>query len=204
MFAKPIPVYQGFSEETASEVRGAEAGSASTPPPATISCRRRNCAAIAPIRQSLTRGGVGMSSASRRAQRAKASRAALDQLRAEGLVIGRQGSGRSSGSRSFPGVSAPASPLVAEWRGIDPGTVVTVRERVLGTEGQPPVMLATFHFPGFVTDKAPALADPTRGGMPELLRGAFGDTYSTDVLMVRMPTATEAQRLDLPRGVPSR
>jgi hypothetical protein len=26
MFAKPIPVYQGFSEESASEVRGAEAG----------------------------------------------------------------------------------------------------------------------------------------------------------------------------------
>ena len=97
---------------------------------------------------------------------------------------------------------APSSPLVAEWLGIDPGTVVTVRERVLGTEGQPPVMLATSYFPTWVTDKAPALADPSRGGMPELLREAFGETYSTDVLTVRMPTPPEQQRLDLPRGLP--
>jgi GntR family transcriptional regulator len=161
----------------------------------------------------------------------KTVRAALDQLRAEGLVIGRQGVGSFVREQVVPrrlstdistslgwyhtlarqGLTpsgrtvvseAPASPLVAEWLGIDPGTVVTVRERVLGTEGQPPVMLATSHFPAFVTDKAPALADPTRGGMPELLREAFGDTYSTDVLTVRMPTAAEAQRLDLPRSVP--
>ena len=97
---------------------------------------------------------------------------------------------------------APSSPVVAEWLGIDPGVVVTVRERVLGTEGQPPVMLATSYFPTWVTDKAPALADPSRGGMPELLREAFGETYSTDVLTVRMPTPAEAQRLDLPRGLP--
>jgi GntR family transcriptional regulator len=161
----------------------------------------------------------------------KTVRAALDQLRAEGLVIGRQGVGSFVREQVVPrrlstdistslgwyhtlarqGLTpagrtvvnqAPSSPLVAEWLGIDPGAVVTVRGRVLGTQGQPPVMLATSHFPTFVTDKAPALADPNRGGMPELLREAFGETYSTDVLTVRMPTAAEAHRLDLPRGVP--
>jgi DNA-binding GntR family transcriptional regulator len=46
------------------------------------------------------------------------------------------------------------------------------------------------------------LADPDRGGMPELLREAFGETYSTDVLNVRQPTPAEAERLDLPPGTP--
>jgi len=63
-------------------------------------------------------------------------------------------------------------------------------------------MVATSHFPRWVIDKAPALADPNRGGMPELLREAFGDTYSQDVLTVRMPTPDEQQRLDLPPGTP--
>jgi GntR family transcriptional regulator len=150
----------------------------------------------------------------------KTVRAALDQLRAEGLVMGRQGVGSFVREQPVPRrlstdiatslgwyhtlarqglrpagrtvvTKAPSSALAAEWLGIDPGTVVTVRERVLGTEGQPPVMLATSHFPTWVTDKA-----------PELLREAFGKTYSTDVLTVRMPTVAEAQRLDLPRGLP--
>jgi DNA-binding GntR family transcriptional regulator len=38
--------------------------------------------------------------------------------------------------------------------------------------------------------------------MPEHLREAFGDTYSNDVLTVRMPTRAEQQRLDLPPGTP--
>ena len=38
-----------------------------------------------------------------------------------------------------------------------------------------------------MTDAAPALADPSRGGMPELLRDAFGETYSTDVITCRCP-----------------
>ena len=33
-------------------------------------------------------------------------------------------------------------------------------------------MLAMSYFPKMVTDKAPGLADPNRGGMPELLRAA--------------------------------
>jgi DNA-binding GntR family transcriptional regulator len=80
--------------------------------------------------------------------------------------------------------------------------VITVRDRVLGTEGEPPVMLATSHFPKMVTDKAPELANPNRGGMPELLREAFGETYSHDVITTRMPTPNEQQRLDLQPGTP--
>jgi GntR family transcriptional regulator len=161
----------------------------------------------------------------------KTVRAALDQLRAEGLVMGRQGVGSFVREQAVPrrlstdistslgwyhtlarqGLTpagktlvtrAPASELVAEWLEIKPGTAVTVRERMLGTEGQPPIMLATSYFPTRVTRRAPALADASRGGMPELLREAFGETYSTDVLTVRMPTPAEVQRLDLSRGLP--
>jgi DNA-binding GntR family transcriptional regulator len=92
--------------------------------------------------------------------------------------------------------------VAAEWLGVEPGTVVTVRDRLLGTEGEPPVMMAVSYFPQEVTDKAPALADPSRGGMPELIREAFGETYSSDVLTVRQPTPAEADRLRLPPGTP--
>jgi GntR family transcriptional regulator len=159
-------------------------------------------------------------------------RGAFDQLRAEGLVVTYQGRGSYVREQTVPrrlstDIStslgwyhtlqrqnlqpagqttvrqAPCTPVVAEWLGLEPGTVVTVRDRVLGTEEHGPVMLATSHFPAFVIDKAPALADPSRGGMPELLREAFGDTYSHDVLTTRMPTPTERQRLDLDPGVPA-
>jgi GntR family transcriptional regulator len=158
-------------------------------------------------------------------------RVALDQLRAEGLVVSRQGSGVFVRKQTVPrrlstdittsfgwyhtlrrqGLQpagetrvseAPASPLVAEWLGIDLGTPVTVRDRLLGTEEHGPVMLAASHFPGWVVEQAPALTDPTVGGMPEHLRQAFGDTYSHDVLTVRMPAPTERQRLDLDPGTP--
>jgi GntR family transcriptional regulator len=156
-------------------------------------------------------------------------RVALDQLRAEGLVVSKQGSGVYVRKQTVPrrlstdittsfgwyhtlrrqGLQAAgethvsearASPLVAEWLGIEPGTTVTVRDRLLGTEEHGPVMLATSHFPGWVVEQAPALADPGRGGMPEILRDAFGDTYSHDVLTTRMPTPPERQRLELEPG----
>jgi GntR family transcriptional regulator len=161
----------------------------------------------------------------------KTVRAALDQLRAEGLVISRQGVGvflreqvvprrlstdittslgwyttlarqglTPSGRTTVSQIAAP--PIVAEWLGVEPGAFVTLRDRLLGTEGEPPVMLARSYFPSWVVDKAPDLANPRRGGMPELLREAFGETYSTDVLTARMPTRDEAERLDLPPGTP--
>jgi GntR family transcriptional regulator len=158
-------------------------------------------------------------------------RVALDQLRAEGLVVSRQGSGVFVRKQDVPrrlstdittsfgwshtlrrqglqaagetNVSeAPASPLVAEWLGIELGTPVTARDRLLGTEEHGPVMLATSHFPGWVVEQAPAVADPTRGGMPEILREAFGETYSHDVLTVRMPSPDERMTLSLEPGTP--
>jgi GntR family transcriptional regulator len=158
-------------------------------------------------------------------------RAAFDQLRAEGLVVSYQGRGVYVREQTVPRrlstdittslgwyttlarqgltpagrttvTEAPASSDVAEWLGIEPGTPVTVRDRDLGTEGDPPIMVAVSHFPAWVIEKAPALADPQRGGMPEHLREAFGPTYSHDVLTVRMPSQSEQQRLDLPPGTP--
>jgi GntR family transcriptional regulator len=158
-------------------------------------------------------------------------RVALDQLRAEGLVVSKQGSGVFVRKQTVPrrlstdittsfgwyhtlkrqGLQAagethvsqaPASPLVAEWLGVDLGTTVTVRDRLLGTEEHGPVMLATSHFPSWVIEQAPTLADPSRGGMPEILREAFGDTYSHDVLITRMPNPDERIRLDLEPGTP--
>jgi GntR family transcriptional regulator len=158
-------------------------------------------------------------------------RVALDQLRGEGLAVSYQGRGvfvreqvvprrlstdistslgwyttlarqglRPAGQTTV--TRAPCPPEAAEWLGIEPGTTVTVRDRTLGVEGEPPIMIAVSHFPQWVIDAAPDLADPTRGGMPELLRQALGETYSEDVLTVRMPTPAEQERLDLPPGTP--
>ena len=161
----------------------------------------------------------------------KTVRGAFDQLRAEGLVVSYQGRGVFVREQTVPrrlstdintstgwyhtlarqGLKPagqttvrqePASPDAAEWLGIEPGTPVTVRDRVLGTEGEPPTMLALSHFPAWVIDAAPALADPSRGGMPEILREAFGETYSTDVITCRMPTPEERDSLDLDPGTP--
>jgi GntR family transcriptional regulator len=161
----------------------------------------------------------------------KTVRAALDQLRAEGLVVGRQGVGSFVREQAVPRrlstdistnvgwyhtlarqglqpagsttvTQAPCPPEAAERLEIEPGTIVTVRDRIMGTEGEPPAMLATSYFPQWVIDKAPNLADPNVSGLPRWLREAFGETYSTDVLNVRMPTPAEQKRLDLPRGVP--
>jgi GntR family transcriptional regulator len=157
--------------------------------------------------------------------------AALGQLRAEGLVTSRQGRGVFVRDQTVPRrlstdiatsfgwyttlarqglqragkttvVRAPCPPEAAEWLGIEPGADVTVRDRLLGTDEHGPVMLATSYFPAWVVEAAPGLADATKGGMPELLRAAFGATYSDDVLSVRMPSPDEQARLDLERGTP--
>ena len=97
----------------------------------------------------------------------KTVRAALDQLRAEGLVIGRQGVGSFVREQTVPrrlstdiatslgwyhtlarqGLKpagkttvtlAPAPPAAAEWLEIEPGSPVTVRDRLLGTRASRP------------------------------------------------------------------
>lgn len=158
-------------------------------------------------------------------------RVALDQLRAEGLIVSYQGRGVFVREQTVPRrlstdiatslgwyttlahqglrpagrttvTTAPCPPEAAEWLGIEPGAEVAVRERDLGVEGEPPVMVATSHFPAWVVERAPNLADPNIGGMPKWLREAFGPFYSHDVLTVRMPSPAEQDRLDLPRGTP--
>jgi GntR family transcriptional regulator len=158
-------------------------------------------------------------------------RAAVAQLAAEGLVLTRQGRGVYVREQAVPrrlstdittslgwyttlqrqGLTPQgkttvrrekASDIAAEWLGIAPGTRIVIRERDLGMEGEAPIMVATSHFPDWVVDQAPNLANPKIGGMPEHLRNAFGETYSNDVLTTRMPSPQEAERLQLPPGTP--
>lgn len=158
-------------------------------------------------------------------------RAALAELHAEGSVVSYQGRGSfvrrqlvprrlstdistsfgwytSLAHQGFKPAGAtrvteePCPADAAEWLGIEEGVTVTCRDRTMGVEGEPPAMLATSYFPGWVIEGAPDLADATKGGMPELLRAGFGETYSEDVLTVRMPMLAEQQRLELEKGTP--
>jgi GntR family transcriptional regulator len=161
----------------------------------------------------------------------KTVRGAFDQLRAEGLVVSYQGRGvfvreqtvprrLSTDIAVFEGwytmlarqglkpaggttvTRGPCPPQAAEGLEVEPGTEVVIRERDMGIEGEPPVMVATSYFPAWVVEAAPNLADPKVSGMPKWLREAFGDFYSDDTLSVRMPTPAERERLDLDAGVP--
>jgi GntR family transcriptional regulator len=96
----------------------------------------------------------------------------------------------------------PASEEVADALGVEVGEEVVIRSRVLGTEGDPPIGLAVSYFPPWVVEAAPNLADPNQSGLPVWLREAFGDTYSEDLIDARMPTEEEVERLEIPEGVP--
>jgi GntR family transcriptional regulator len=158
-------------------------------------------------------------------------RAALVQLRTEGLVESRRGVGAFvadqlpvrrlstdiTEARGFYSMldrigkqpatrttveRGPASVEVADQLQVEVGAEVVIRARVLGTEGDPPVGLATSYFPVWVVEAAPKLADPTVSGLPVWLREAFGDTYSEDLIDARMPTEDEVERLEIPEGTP--
>lgn len=158
-------------------------------------------------------------------------RAALVQLRTEGLIVSYQGRGVfvteqtglrrlstdiTTGEGFYTMLSrtgrqpatvttvarGPATDEVAEWLGVPPGEEVVIRARVLGTEGQPPTGLAVSYFPTWVVEAAPKLADPNVSGLPKWLREAFGDTYSDDVIDARMPTAAERKQLEIPPRTP--
>jgi GntR family transcriptional regulator len=158
-------------------------------------------------------------------------RAALVQLRTEGLVESRRGVGAFvadqlpvrrlstdiTEARGFYSMldrigkqpatrttveRGPASVEVADQLQVEVGAEVVIRARVLGTEGDPPVGLAMSYFPVWVVEAAPKLADPTVSGLPVWLREAFGDTYSEDLIDARMPTEDEVERLEIPEGTP--
>jgi GntR family transcriptional regulator len=157
-------------------------------------------------------------------------RAAIVQLRAEGLVASHQGRGvfvqeppstlrrldtditQAEGFYSMldrtgrqPATvttvtRAPASGEVADWLEVTAGDEVVVRDRVLREEGRPPIGLATSYFPVWVVDAAPNLANPDVSGLPKWLREAFGPTYSEDLVDARTATDAEAARLVIPPG----
>jgi GntR family transcriptional regulator len=158
-------------------------------------------------------------------------RAAIVQLRAEGFVTSHQGRGVFVREQAVPRrmstdisegrgfytslerqglqpatkttvTRGPASTLVAEWLGVDPGTEIVIRARVLRTEGERPAGLATSYFPTWVVDAAPNVADPNVSGLPVWLRDAFGPTYSEDIIDARMPTNEERTALELPEDSP--
>lgn len=159
-------------------------------------------------------------------------RAAIVQLKSEGLVASRQGAGvfvtqppaelrrldtdivNAEGFYSMldrqgrrPATvttvtRGPASAEVAEWLDVPEGSEVVIRARVLRSEGSPPVGLATSYFPPDVVERAPNLADPNVSGLPRWLREAFGPTYSTDLVDARAATADEAARLEVDPGSP--
>jgi GntR family transcriptional regulator len=97
---------------------------------------------------------------------------------------------------------APCPPEVAEYLGVDPGTEVVVRDRVMGVEGQPPDQLATSYFPLAVAERVPQVRDPSVGGQLDWLEEAFGPLHHLDVITARMPSQRERELLDLPPGTP--
>src|SRR5574341_2262518 len=126
----------------------------------------------------------------------KTIRAALDQLRAEGLIVSYQGRGvfvreQKARRRTTTDMTEPATqrgwyatvarhglrpestttvsevscpPDVAEHLGVDPGSKVLVRDRIMRVEGQPPDQLAISYFPLVVAERAPNLRNPNLGG----------------------------------------
>jgi GntR family transcriptional regulator len=93
-------------------------------------------------------------------------------------------------------------PDAADALGVEQGSEVVIRDRLVRAEGRPPDMIATSYFPPWVVDAAPNLADPATPGLPRWLREAFGPTYSEDTISARMPTTAEQERLELPAATP--
>jgi GntR family transcriptional regulator len=158
-------------------------------------------------------------------------RAALVQLRTEGLVVSHRGRGSFvadqlpvrrlstdiTTGRGFYSMlerigkqpatrttvtRGPAPEEAADALGVPVGTEVVIRSRILGTEGDPPVGQAISYFPTWVVEAAPKLEDPNISGLPVWLREAFGDTYSEDLIDARMPTEDEVKRLEIPPDTP--
>lgn len=157
---------------------------------------------------------------------------AIVQLRAEGWVESRQGSGvfvregerplhrldqdvtKNNGFYSMldrmglrPATTTtvtrgPADEEVAEALELPAGAEVVIRHRVMRAEGRPTLNLATSYFPLWVIEAAPKLADPNVSGMPTWIRNAFGATYSEDLINTRLVTDQEAGPLEVEPGTP--
>jgi len=158
-------------------------------------------------------------------------RAAIVQLRAEGLVYSRQGSGvfvreqaplrRLSDDILWgeglyamvarqglqPDVAttvirSPATEEVADALDVPIGTDVLVHTRLVRVQGEPPLFVAANYFPMWVVDAAPQVAEASTRGLPKWLTEAFGPLYGEDVLDARIPTDQERELLDIPEATP--
>jgi GntR family transcriptional regulator len=159
------------------------------------------------------------------------ARQAIVQLRAEGLVTSRAGSGvfvavpgpprrlsddilrgeafyRAVGRLGLaPNVTTtiarePATEEVAEALGIELGAEVLVHTRLVRVEGEPPLFLADNYFPAWVVEAVPELANPSTSGLPKWLGATFGPLYGEDMIDSRMPTPEEQERLEIPEATP--
>jgi GntR family transcriptional regulator len=153
-------------------------------------------------------------------------RAALVQLRSEGLTVSYQGRGvfvrEQPASRRKLGTDAswrsildrwgltdasvitirrePAPDDVAERLGIPAGTDVLVRDRLLRAEGEPPSLISLSYHPGWIVEQVPDLADPDRGGMKGMHESLGLRLWFEDVYSSRRPTDAERKRLELEPG----
>jgi GntR family transcriptional regulator len=156
------------------------------------------------------------------------ARLAIAQLRGEGLIHSRVGSGvvvapprrlsndilrgfafyralERQGLQAAVTTSitrAPASEEVAEALKVEVGAQVLVHERLTRAEGGKPIFLATNFFPLFVVEAAPQLESESTSGLTRWVGQAFGELYGEDVLDARMPTPEEQERLEIPPDTP--
>jgi GntR family transcriptional regulator len=96
----------------------------------------------------------------------------------------------------------PATEEVAEALDVEVGAEVLVHTRLAGVEGQPPEFLAANYFPLWVVEAVPELASPSTVGLTKWLGEAFGPLYGEDVLDSRMPTPEEREQLEIPPDTP--
>jgi GntR family transcriptional regulator len=159
------------------------------------------------------------------------ARWAIVQLRSEGLVTSRMGSGVFVAKKGPPrrlsddtlrgevyrkaierlGLQSeltttitrePANEEVAEALDVEVGAEVLIHAQVVGTEGGPPLVLANNHFPLWVVEAVPQLEDESTVGIPKWLGDEYGPLWGEDVIDSRMPTEQERERLQIPEGVP--
>jgi GntR family transcriptional regulator len=156
---------------------------------------------------------------------ANSVRAAMVQLRSEGLAVTEHGRGsfvreqtvrrKLGGDMSWRAILArggkadasvllirrdPCPPDVADRLGIPPGTTVLVRDRLLQAEGEPPSMISLSYHPDWITEQIPDLANPDRGGMKAMHEALGLRLYFEDVFSSRRPTDPERERLHLDPG----
>jgi GntR family transcriptional regulator len=153
-------------------------------------------------------------------------RAALVQLRSEGLTVSYQGRGvfvrEDRPPRRKLGHDAswraildrwgladasvitvrrqPAPEDVAERLGLPPGTEVLVRDRLLRAEGEPPTLISLSWHPLAIVERIPDLEDPAKGGMKGMHEALGMRLYFEDVYSARRPTDAERERLQLDPG----